>query len=79
MVNVLSGNGTTTREVVVNNAERVGMGHALSKAVGVAILTGKVTGTAELTVRDVTAEVRRAAGKLDEKRSLERTGGLAVL
>lgn len=57
MIDVSSGKGTTSREVGVNNAERVGIGLAgLSRIVGVAIVMGKVIDAVELTVRDVTAE-----------------------
>lgn len=79
MVDVSSGNGTTTREVDVNNAEPVGIGFALSRVVGVAIVMGKVIDAVELTVCDMTAEAWKAVGKSVEEVSLERTVGLAVL
>ena len=40
MVNVSSGNGSATRDVGVNNAERVGIGLAQSRVVGVAVVMG---------------------------------------
>lgn len=76
---VLSENGTTTREVGVNNAECVGMGLALSRIVGAVIVMGKVIDALEQVVRDVTDEAWTRIGKSVEGMGLERTVGLAVL
>lgn len=78
VVDVLSENGTTTREVGVNNAECVGIGLALSRVVGVVVM-GKVINALEWAVCDVSAETWRSIGKPVEGMGLERTGGLAVL
>lgn len=51
-----SGNGTTTKELGVNNIECVGRGILLSKVVEVAIGMGKVVDALELTVYGVMAE-----------------------
>lgn len=56
MVDVSSENGTTIREVGVNNAECVGIGLALSRDVAVVIVMGKVIDALERAVHDVTAE-----------------------
>lgn len=74
-----SGNGTTTKELGVNNIECVGRGILLSKVVEVAIGMGKVVDALELTVYGVMAETWKAAGKSVEEMSLKRTEGLEVL
>lgn len=56
MVDTSSGNGTTTKELGVNNIECVGRGILLSKVVEVAIGMGKVVDALELTVYGVMAE-----------------------